>query len=530
MIQQTGKGKAAELYSKLERYREPFLQRARANSELTIPGLIPKGGHSGSSPLPQPYQSVGARGVNNLASKLSITSYPPNRRMFRLRLNADLKRETAAEEQSELENAFVELEKDVVVRMERMGVREADYEAKKHLIVAGNALKYYDFKNNNIRVFPLFQYVVRRDTEGRLIELVVKEMVDPLMLPADAPKGQPGNLSGINSTIGEINAKDEDVELYTHVYREKTSAGKWKWCVYQEVYGQVIPSSKGDYGERLCPWVPIRWSRIDGEDYGRSLCDECYGDLKASETLSRALTKSAAVGARTIWMVRRGSGVSLKDLTEAPEGAFVYGSPDDVKPLEASSKVADFNVAKATLDDIIRRLSHWFLLNSAVQRNGERVTAEEIRFMVGELQDALGGVYGVLTKEDLQPTVELTLEAMRIEGLLPKVVLDSTQPIIITGVDALGRSHEAQQLDEFLVRMQAIVGPEGIMSVIKVDELARRMAAGSDVDPKGLVKTPEELAAEQQQANAMQMTEKLGPQAIKAMSDQSIAAAQTGAA
>lgn len=39
------------------------------------------------------------------------------------------------------------------------------------------------------------------------------------------------------------------------------------------------------------------------------------------------------------------------------------------------------------------------LLNSAVQRNGERVTAEEIRYVAGELEDTLGGVYSLLSQE-----------------------------------------------------------------------------------------------------------------------------------
>ena len=520
-------GQAKAKYEKFCTDRDPFLRRARENSKYTIPGLIPESGHTSSTALAQPYQSIGARGVNNLASKLSVTSYPPNRRMFRLKTSSDYIRGLSPQEQqiyeetkSDLEIGYQELEKEVIVRMERMGIREADYEAKRLLIVSGNALKYYNFKDDHVRVFPLNQYVVRRDTEGHLLEGIVKEIVDPSMLPEDAPKKTDDQSP--NSTPSH---KDDEAELYTHFYREKR--GKtYRWCVYQEVYGQIIPSTQGHYGPRKCPWVPIRWTRIDGEDYGRSLCDECFGDLKAAEVLQRSLVKSAAIAARTIHGVLKGSGTNLQNLVKAEEGEFVYvASHDDVKPIE-SSKPNDFNIAKATLDDVVRRLSHWFLLNSAVQRNGERVTAEEIRYMVSELNDALGGVYGVLTKEDLQPTVELCLEDMRVRGEIPAIITKATMPVIITGVDALGRNHEAQALDEFLMRLAQVIGPENLGRYLHGDELAKRLAAGSDIDPKGLVKTKDELAAEQQQAAARQMTQALGPNAVKAASDQTIAQMQ----
>ena len=64
--------------------RYTFLARAREAAAITIPSLLPKEGHTGSSILPTPFQSVGARGVNNLASKLLLSLLPPNAPFFRL--------------------------------------------------------------------------------------------------------------------------------------------------------------------------------------------------------------------------------------------------------------------------------------------------------------------------------------------------------------------------------------------------------------------------------------------------------------
>ena len=68
------------------------------------------------------------------------------------------------------------------------------------------------------------------------------------------------------------------------------------------------------------------------------------------------------------------------------------------------------------------RLSQAFLLNSSVQRNAERVTAEEIKFVASELESTLGGIYGVLTQEFQQPLLKLIMNKMKKLKKLSKTV------------------------------------------------------------------------------------------------------------
>ena len=78
MALENGDGEAAKRYAQCESSRDAFLQRGRDAAELTIPTLLPPEGHSGSTVYQTPYQGVGARGVNNLASKLLLALLPPN--------------------------------------------------------------------------------------------------------------------------------------------------------------------------------------------------------------------------------------------------------------------------------------------------------------------------------------------------------------------------------------------------------------------------------------------------------------------
>ena len=50
------------------------------------------------------------------------------------------------------------------------------------------------------------------------------------------------------------------------------------------------------------------------------------------------------------------------------------------------------------MSKIEQRLSYAFLLNASVIRDSERTTAEEVRMTAQELQDSLGGIYGVLSQ------------------------------------------------------------------------------------------------------------------------------------
>ena len=62
-------------YQKMELDREIYLERARRLSELAIPHLYPPKGANEATSYPTPYQSVGSRGVTNLASKLMLVCF-----------------------------------------------------------------------------------------------------------------------------------------------------------------------------------------------------------------------------------------------------------------------------------------------------------------------------------------------------------------------------------------------------------------------------------------------------------------------
>ena len=81
------KGSLKARYERLWTDRQQFLDRARQCAELTLPTLIPPEGHTHTTKYYTPWQGIGARGVNTLASKLLLALLPPNAPFFKLQVD-----------------------------------------------------------------------------------------------------------------------------------------------------------------------------------------------------------------------------------------------------------------------------------------------------------------------------------------------------------------------------------------------------------------------------------------------------------
>ncbi len=206
--------------------------------------------------------------------------------------------------------------------------------------------------------------------------------------------------------------------------------------------------------------------------------------------------------AKVLFLVDPNSTTSIKDVSKGANGDFVSGRKDDINCLQVE-KFADFKVALEMADRIEQRLSFAFMLNTAIQRDGERVTAEEIRYMARELEDVLGGTYSVLSQDLQRPTVEFYQRRLARQGKLPELPKEAIKLVITTGIEALGRSHELNKLNMFMQEMEPI--KERFIPKVNVDDYANRVATGVGINIEGLLISDEVLAqqAQQDQMNAV---------------------------
>jgi hypothetical protein len=492
-------GNAETRYRQLEQARQPYLDRARDCSTLTIPSLIPPESQNESSDLYTPFQGIGARGVNNLASKLSIALMPPNSPFFRFMVEPYTLREIAQDPaaRTDVEKQLGEYERAVMGEVESSGDRVAVHEALKHLIVGGNVLLHVGM--DKVRVIHLDSYVVNRAPNGDVLEIVIVENVSPNSLDGDTAEAIKGKLEGDEKTL----------KVYTLVERK----GKY-FHVHQEVKGHPIKGSRGKYKHESVPFLPLRFSRIDGEDYGRGFVEELLGDLKSLEGLSQAIVEGAAAAAKVLFMVNPNGTTRIRTIAKADNTAIIEGNRSDVSVLQMD-KFNDFRVAYQAMQGIEERLSQQFMLQSSVQRNAERVTAEEIRYLAGELEDTLSGIYSILSQEFQLPYVNRKIDVLTKAKKLPKLPEDIVKPTIVTGMEALGRGHDLRKLDLFIQGMAQALGPEVLSQYVNLQDYIKRRATALGIDTEGLIKSEEQIAQEMQQAQMMQMMQQAGPSALQ---------------
>ena len=486
-------------WEKLDRDRQPILARARECARLTIPSLLPPEGATQHTKLATPYQGLGARGVNNLAARLLLALLPPNNSFFRMRVD-DYVIEQLDDKQAraEIEKALAAYERAIMTEIETQAMRVQAFEAIKHLIVTGNGMLFLP-DEGGMRFFRLDQYCVKRDPMGDPIEIVIKESIHPLALPTEVRE----------QLDIDLDKPEEVVDLYTMT--RLNSEGFWETA--QEVEGIRVPGSEGTYRKDVIPWIPLRWYAIDGEDYGRGYVEEYLGDLKTLEALTKSLVEFAAVAARIIFLINPNGTTRAKKLEKTPNGGFAEGNKDDVSVLQLE-KYADFQVVQAVAASIEQRLSHAFLLMDSIQRDAERVTAEEIRTMAKQLEDALGGVYTVLSQEFQLPLVRRIIYQMERGKRLPALPKDIVKPSIVTGLEALGRGHDLEKLTVFVQALQPL-GQDAIATYLNVGDYITRVGASLGIDTNGLVRTAEEVAQMQAQAAMQQMAQQMLPGAAQ---------------
>jgi hypothetical protein len=494
---------AEQRYTELATLRNPFLVRARAAAALTVPTLMPPDGHSPNMDLPTPYQSVGARGLNNLAVRMLLAMLPPNSPFFKLQVDDFVLSELTGREdmRGQIEEGLSSIERAVQGEIEASAIRVPAFEMLKQLLNAGNVLLHFP-KKGGMRVFRLDTYVCKRDPLGNVLEIILKETVAVSTLPEDIR-------ALVDSSVHQGEKKNEgirEVDIYTYIQRRTD-----KWEVWQEVKGQRLGNTYGMYPMDRCPWLALRFTRIDGEDYGRGYVEQYIGDLRSLEGLTRSIVEGSAAAAKVLFLIKPNSTTRARTIARLPNGGIGEGDANDVTTLQMQ-KYADFKVAFDTITRIEQRLEFAFLLTSAIQRSGERVTAEEIRRVASDLEVALGGVYALLSQEFQLPLVHLLMTRMQSEKRLPKLPKERIKPSIVTGLEALGRGNDNERLMGALQDLAPVL--DVLKPRLKAENLAKRVFASRQVDAKDLLMTDEEFAAKQQQDQMLQMVHRLGPQAV----------------
>lgn len=500
--------------------RKPYEDRAVRHAEVTIPYLFTDDRKTNKkSAVFQSKQSIGSKGVNSLASKLLLTQFPANTPFFRFdypeeEINEIIEQaiqqganpDEAKQAKIKIDKELSHFEQIITEEVELQAMRPVLNSALKQLIVTGNVLLYLP-KEGGIRMYRLHNYAVLRDHTGQPYRIIVEDKISYHTMSKDLK--EEADLTNLQD-----NKKDDPISVYTDI---QWNADKKKWIVRQEINEKNIKSAEGSYPKDRLPFIPLRFIRMDGEHYGRAYVEEYYGDLVSVSDLRGAITDASKASAKLLVMVRNNSFTKKKDVAQAPNGAVVTGDANDVSFLQVG-KHADLSVAERTSETIKQDLRDAFLMKNT--RQAERVTREEIRQDALELEGGLGGVYSTLSHEMQLPIVTILMHRLTKKSNFKFLPVDVIKPKIITGIEALGRGNDLKKLRVFLGSVTEVLGAEAVNSVLKTDAVLTLFGNAIGVKTDEIVKSPEEIAMEQQQAAQEQLAMQTAQQAIPAVLQQ----------
>lgn len=471
----SSKPKPSDRFMYLDGLRQTHLERWRECSSLTVPSCVPPSGYNSTQALVVPEQSHGGRLVNNMTNQLMLTLFPAGLGFMKLDFSdKDLKamaKGSMLEDGTSMYEAmraeFVNLEAECLQTFESSGYRMKAKMIILQLIVAGNALYITDADNDRVYLMKLEDWVCVRNNAGELLEVVYREQID-------------------------------DTIQYVRCYHNSPDDIGRRWLITRsDDQGNILEGPVVVLEDEFPVHAPT-WSLGIGEDYGRGEVEDNIGDLRTYETGTRIINQTASGMSKLIITVLPNGQTKLQDVTDAKNCEVISGRAEDIGVVQAN-KQYDLSTFIQHIDGIKRSLDMSFMMADVIRRNAERVTAEEIQIMARELEKSKSGVYSSLTNTIQMPLARMTLTKTinSSQLLMANNMLSQVKPVIITGLQGLGRSFELENTLMFLRDVSAF--PQ-MIGLIRFDQLMKRLANLRGIELIGMIKTNEELAAEQQQA------------------------------
>jgi hypothetical protein len=263
---------------------------------------------------------------------------------------------------------------------------------------------------------------------------------------------------------------------------------------------------------------------VVGEPYGTSLTEDSFGDIRALDSLSKSLVDGALLNAEYRWGINPAGLTEMQDMLDSMNGDFVATAPGDVFPIQFqnAAQVQMTQVAVGHREQVVGRR---YLMNSAVQPTGERVTARQVSILAQELEGQLGGVLSQAAREVQEPILRRVIHVMSKKGLLPDIITEEIKKAdgilnihMRAGLEILNREAEREKLDAAIERMRNL--PEQALEAFIWPAIAKDWWESMGLETAGRVKTAEmleqERMAREQAAQAAQMQQTAQQAAVAA--------------
>lgn len=472
--------RASQTWNRLDGIKQPFLRRCERYAALTIPKLcLPGGFNPMATSQTHDYQSLGAAAVNHLNNRILLALFRPGDPFFRTDPGKKTKQELAqlGMTPEDLATMLANKELDAVAVLDRKAIRPKLYQCGRHVIVTGNVLLEL---GNEVRTYGIKSFCVKRTATGKVHTIAIHERLkfDELEQP-------------VRDVVPGKNA-DSEVSFYRIIRLQDNGSYVMTQAVDDVDLG---PEFQGRWPANKLPFHVLTWDLADEADYATGLVEEYEGDFEALSALSESLLDGSVLTTEMRWLVNPGGVTSVEDFRKSVNGDAIAGQEGDVAAINGGDARA-IEVAIKVVELYSQRIARGFLLQSAMTRDAERVTAEEIRAIAMELETAFGGVYSQLGLGWQKPVALWCLRDVDMD-----IAGTDLEITVITGLDALTRNAQLEKLRAALGDLALFEQlPDGLKARMNWQKIAEFVGQGRGVNLVPYLKSEEQVRQEQEQA------------------------------
>lgn len=513
---------------------ERDLSRVRRCAQLTIPAVLPMNKPRGEMvdkngrPLPENFQSLGARMVSSMAAHMVTNGFPADSPWMQLEVPGPMWFDPAVPERWKIEARrelhFLEMEIASILESAPVGEENRNslgflvgiWQIITHSLVTGDGLARIG-DDMRIRPYRLDNYVTERDSAGDVLFHVVREWKDPLTLPREQIEK-----AGFKfDELKEKKVRDRMCNIYS---RPEWQPLTKKWTICQECNGQEIFEDD----EKFTPYISAPMMLIGGDNYGRGLAELNHGDLWTFDQLERSTIDMSAIASQMKVVCDTSCLVRDEDF-EGKSGnivrnARVSGGLVQDFAFMTVNKGADFGIVQAVRDAKRKDLGSAALLESESAPTGEAGRHSTAWKMVyNEIQRITGGQY-VTMMGAIQPTIVRWCmhKTMQKRPAEQRMRIEKIKVRYLTGLAAMKRDAEKQKLLGLAQFLQTL-GPEAAARLDPAVAAEVWARYDSFYEP-GLVKSDAKVQAETQQAVRTQLQLAAGEKATEVIGNAAQAA------
>lgn len=487
-------------WDKMKGDRSSIERRWEQYAEWTLPFACPMDSSTKDEELQRTLESIGARAVNHMSNRMVMILFSPHAPFFRLQIDQEAIQPLIAQHKGDnaeareilqaIEDELSNAEKRAMSTIDAAAYRTQATMACKFLLITGNALMYDAPGSERTQVYGPKDYVVRRDVAGNVLYGIT---CDQAAFSTFAPEVR----EALQASSSNNKRYDEHspVKIYT---KFEWDGDKQLWVVTQAA-DLVKLNTEVTYSADDLPWIPLTWNLKRGDDYGRGLVEDFAGAFHTINVLTRALVEGVVAMCDIKWLVNPGSMVDVEEMNKAASGSYHQGADGDIVSIKID-KIQDLQYVTAYIERLQRDIGMAFLLNSSIQRDAERVTAEEIRMMANELETSNGGIYSHLAATWQMPQAKLLVRDINLD-----FAGDIVFPKIVTGMDSLSRNGDMENIRLFISDLAMLEGvPEEIRGEFHAGRFAQMIGTARGIDYKKFLLTADEKEQRREQELAEQ--------------------------